>query len=120
MLWFGYSEAFFVGLDGRSTRLLNFNKDFGHVVGELLPIVLGRLQAGLLEPSLDLSRPMGIILVNVWWTNGPLLVSVHSVISIGVYLGNEELENEPPGLVRCEPLLIICDEYFEQLVVAEI
>ena len=65
MLWFGYSEAFFIGLNGRSTGLLNFHEDFSHVVGELLPIVLGRLQAGLLEPCLDLSRPMRIILVNV-------------------------------------------------------
>ena len=65
MLRFGYSEASFVGLDGRSARLLNANEDFSHVVGELLPVVLGWLQTGLLEPSLDLSLPMGIILVNV-------------------------------------------------------
>ena len=65
ILWFGYSESFFIGFDGRPTRLLNSNEDLSHVIGELLPVVLGRLQTGLLEPSLHLSLPMCIILVNV-------------------------------------------------------
>ena len=117
---FRYSKTFRVGIDGRITRLLNPTEYIGHVVIELLSIVLCRLQACLLEPGIDLTLPKLVISVNVGLASPDRFPHIDRLFIVRLDLLDQKLLHEPPRLVRREALLVVRHEHLKELVIANL